>query len=443
MKKVLNFILTIAIVSISTISFGFSYTQEQIEAFKWAYKNKIISQPNIQDANLNWKVTRQALSKMIINYIENVAGVPWDISDLCSFTDENKITNDLKYHTKKICAYKIIWKNRSNFKPTQAVSRAQLGTVLSRVLWWDKHNSIGKWYYIYHVNALQDAGIMKNIKNVTNTQAKRWDVLVMLKRMYDKFGSNIYLNSWSWFYLNSWSQDNNVKSVQPTVIEKTKNPDEDYVSSMYSGANVIYTWSDWTLYYYDDKFLKLLWKAAKNKWESNLTNYLKIESEYFKNGLDQLSNLDDEALLKSIWIDINTINPDKMTKQEKQDLIKNFKAGFGKIINENKEKNNKLLKDLESVVNNVKNDDKYWLKEKYKNTKTFIEASNLFLDKYAESIFKLMEIALMDDSESSKEEVDETFWLLWIALVYQEASEKYQEYIEKWGVKTVKLLWLK
>ena len=45
-----------------------------------------------------------------------------------------------------------------------------------------------------------------------------------------------------------------------------------------------------------------------------------------------------------------------MTKQDKQNLIKKFKAGFGKIINENKEKNNKLLNDLEPITKNIKND---------------------------------------------------------------------------------------
>ena len=131
-----------------------------------------------------------------------------------------------------------------------------------------------------------------------------------------------------------------------------------------------------------------------------------------------------------------------MTKQEKEDLIDKFKIGFGNIITENKNKNNALLKDLEDVTKNIKND-KFWLKEKYKKTKTFIEASNTFLDNYAESIYNLMEIALMDSSNSSSEEWEaEAFWLIWIALVYQEAAEKYQEYIEQRGVNTINLLWL-
>lgn len=436
MKKVWNFIWAIGIVTLFIISHTFAYTQEQQEAYQRAYQNEIISQPDIQAAHLNWMVTRQALSKMIINYLENAVWIAWNISDLCSFTDERKITNDLKYYTKKICAYKIMWKDQWEFNPAQPINRAQLWTILSRILWWDKYNSNGKWYYIYHVNALQDAGIMNNINNVSSTLAKKWDVLIMLKRMYDKFGTNVYLN-------NSWSSITTTTKppqVANTGTKKTtQTSDNEYISNIYSNSNVIYTWKDWTQYYYDDKLLQLLGNAAQKKWETVLVDYLKIEAKYFKNGLDQLSSLDDEDLLKSIWIDVNKIDPNNMTTQEKQELIEKFKSALNKVIAENKDKNNKLLSDLEKVAQNIKND-KFWLKDKYKKTKTFIEASNNFLDVYSESIFNLMEIALKDNNENNEEWVAQTFWLLSIALAYQSSAEEYQSYVENRAIKTIKSL---
>jgi hypothetical protein len=45
-----------------------------------------------------------------------------------------------------------------------------------------------------------------------------------------------------------------------------------------------------------------------------------------------------------------------MTLKEKQDLLKKFKAGFSKIINDNKDRNNNLVKDLNKVTKYVKND---------------------------------------------------------------------------------------
>jgi hypothetical protein len=210
--------------------------------------------------------------------------------------------------------------NWKKFSPTQPIDRAQLWTVFSRILWWDRHNSTGKWYYIYHVNALQDAGIMNNIKNVLWTTAKRWDVMIMFKRMYEKFGSNVYLNTW---------KVNIVEPQQPTITESTGNyvdtvnnredSDNEYISTVYGNSNVIYTGEDGTKYYYDDKFLKMLKDTADKKWESDLSDYLKIESEYFKDWLDQLSDLDDEELLESMWIDVENIDPDKLTKQKKEE----------------------------------------------------------------------------------------------------------------------------
>jgi hypothetical protein len=72
--------------------------------------------------------------------------------------------------------------------------------------------------------------------------------------------------------------------------------------------------------------------------------------------LNQLDDLDDEELLKSMGIDVDNIDPENMSKKEKQELIKKFKSVLGKIIDENKNKNTKLLKDLEKVTKNIKND---------------------------------------------------------------------------------------
>ncbi len=435
MKKIFSLLWGISVIVLSAVSYTFAYTQEQREAYEWAYKNGITTQSNIQTANLNWRITRQALSKMIVNYLENVAWVKWEWLNFCAFTDENKITKNLKYYTKKICAYKIMWTNKSTFKPTQPVNRAQLWTVLSRILRWDEYNSEGKWYYIYHLNALKQKWVMNDIKNPKG-YVSRWDVLIMLKRMSESFGSNVYLN---WNSIPAY--DTTLKKTNSTWNKiNTSNYENEYISELYSNSNVIYTWKDGTKYYYDYKFLNLLKNVAKKKWESDLVNYLEIEAEYFKNWLDQLANLDDEELLKAMWIDADNIDPDNMTDKQKQELIKKFKTGFSKIIKENKDRNTETLKSLEKVAKSISND-KFWLKEKYKKTKEFIEASNSFLDLYSESMFTLIEIALSDDEEAKSEEwAAQAFWLIWVALIYQWEAQEYQKYVEEWWASTLKLL---
>lgn len=146
-------------------------------------------------------------------------------------------------------------------------------------------------------------------------------------------------------------------------------------------------------------------------------------------------------MLKAIWIDVDTIDTNSMTKQEKQNLINKFRTALNRIIADNKAKNTKLIKDLETITKNISND-KFGLKEKLKETKSFMEASNAFLDQYGQSISKLMELALLEEDENSEAWMAQVFWLMWIAVTYQWEAEKYQQYVEKWWANTVKLLWL-
>jgi hypothetical protein len=99
-----------------------------------------------------------------------------------------------------------------------------------------------------------------------------------------------------------------------------------------------------------------------------------------------------------------------------------------------------MVKDLGKITKGIKND-KFWLKEKYEKTKTFIESSNSFLDLYSESILGLIEIALtQEEDEDSDEWMAQAFWMIWVALAYQWVAQEYQTYVEEWGMDTIALL---
>ena len=430
MKRIFS-LLWIGIITLLSISYTFAYTQEQREAYEWAYKYGITTQPTVEAAKLDWKLTRQAFSKMIVNYLENAVWIRKSVPDSCYIPDESQIISNLRPYVKKTCAYGIMWQSGANFRPMNSLTRAHLWTVLSRMVWWDEYNSTWKWYYIYHLNALKYSGIMNRIDN-PQEYTKRWDVLVMLKRIYEKFGSNIDMNG---------VKSSAYSSQIINLIGSREESNNEYISDVYNNSNIIYTWKDWTKYYYDDKFLGMLQSVAEKQWESSLSDYLKIETEYFKNWLDQISELNDEDLLKAIWIDVDTIDTNSMTKQEKQNLINKFRTALNRIIADNKAKNTKLIKDLETITKNISND-KFGLKEKLKETKSFMKASNAFLDQYGQSISKLMELALLEEDENSEAWMAQVFWLMWIAVTYQWEAEKYQQYVEKWWANTVKLLWL-
>ena len=411
MRKIIGIIWWAIILGFSIISFTHAYTQEEISAYNWAYKNGITTQSSIDSANLNWKLTRQELSKMLANYIENVAWVKQTSYSSCYFTDEDKMTPNLKPYTRKICSYWIMWTNWQDFRPTSKVNRAELWTTISRMLWGDRYDVGGKEFYIYHLNALKDQWIMNNIDNPAKSLARRWDTFIMLKRLSDKFGSNINLNGWNYTY--SWNYISNTSST-------------------------IHAWNDETKYYYDKEFLKWLKLAAEKKWESDLAKYLEIESKYYVDGID---SLDFDNLPELLDID-EDLDIDIMTKWEKEDLLKKIKSWINKIIKETKTKNNEYLSELKKVIKNI-SDDKFSLKEKYEKTEWFVEVTNSFLDLYSEIILNLLEMELTADEEEIDDEewMAVVFWLMWSALVYQSESENYRSYLEDWAKNTINILW--
>ena len=85
---------------------AFSYTQETIDAYLWAFQNWITTQSSIKKANVEWEVTRQAMAKMIVNFSKNILGtaqVKQNGTNTCKFSDEKKITQDLRDSVKEAC----------------------------------------------------------------------------------------------------------------------------------------------------------------------------------------------------------------------------------------------------------------------------------------------------------------------------------------------------
>ena len=161
----------------------FSYTQETMDAYLWAYKNWITTQNTIEKANINWNLTRQAMAKMIVNFSKNIlwtAQVKVSNSNKCKFDDEQSITEDLRDSVKEACKIWLMWQSVKIFDPKDTLSKWQFWTILSRALWWDTYDG---WepYYEKHLIALQEAWIMSNIDDPDEKEL-RWNVMIMLKR---------------------------------------------------------------------------------------------------------------------------------------------------------------------------------------------------------------------------------------------------------------------
>jgi len=157
-----------------------TYTQEFQEAYEFAKEKWITTMPTINDANMNWKLTRIAMAKMLSYYAINVL---WQKPDEIRNNKFNDITDklDAQYDSGITLAYQlwIMWINmpNNNFRPNDEVTRAEFATALSRMLY---STPDGKPYYATHLQKLKAEWILKN--DDYKMKELRGYVMIMLKR---------------------------------------------------------------------------------------------------------------------------------------------------------------------------------------------------------------------------------------------------------------------
>jgi hypothetical protein len=98
-------------------------------------------------------------------------------------------TEERRYIEQACSLHIMWWKNDKKsiieyFNPHKPVTRAEFGTVLSRLLYGETHNwdLSSEWWYKNHLLALQKDGIMKKIDTPLGNEI-RWYVFIMLHRL--------------------------------------------------------------------------------------------------------------------------------------------------------------------------------------------------------------------------------------------------------------------
>ena len=208
------------------------FSPEFVNAYKYALDNEITSAESITKANMDWAISRIEMSKMISVYAMNVLWIKPDINKYCEFEDVTKeLDAKYKYWVTRACQmwlmwYDSDWKKQDNFNPRKNVTRAQLATVLSRMLNKGYWRTIKNWepYYDTHLKYLISQWIINDYyKPAPDSTEKRWNVMLMLYRSdnrnvvtvnYEEGYTKIkpgqtYRNKYYWFQLTptaiSWS----------------------------------------------------------------------------------------------------------------------------------------------------------------------------------------------------------------------------------------------
>ena len=157
------------------------FTTEINNAYLYAYNLGIVSSPTIVWADMEGKLIRSHMAKMMVNYAIKVMWLKPDTTKTCSFGDIGNQTSDLQIYIKLSCQLGLMWIGVNSFDPEATITRAQFGTVLSRTLFGDKYSN-GKLYYTDHLQALKDTGIMNDISNPEWKKEIRGYVLLMMMR---------------------------------------------------------------------------------------------------------------------------------------------------------------------------------------------------------------------------------------------------------------------
>lgn len=173
------------------------YSTELLDAYERAYGLKITTVCPIQNADLEGKLLRRHMAKMISVFAMEVFKVKPDHSKKCDFPDISDQTEELKHFIKLSCQLGIMGykadgvTKRAKFEPNKQVTRAQFITILSRLLRGNKNdNNDAVWYYKKHLWALKDERILDAF--ITNARAAelRGLALIMLHKGY-KYLNNI------------------------------------------------------------------------------------------------------------------------------------------------------------------------------------------------------------------------------------------------------------
>ena len=162
-------------------------------AYQWAKSKGITSQPTYDTFEPYSPLLRKHMAKFLSQFAVNVLGKTPDTSRTdCKFYDLGLETQEMKDYAVMACqlgmmGYKpdSVTVHQSQFWPNEVVTRAQFGTALSRLLWGDTYavsNAQANQYWVRHLQALKDAGIMTQIETPNQVELRGWVVLMMWRQ---------------------------------------------------------------------------------------------------------------------------------------------------------------------------------------------------------------------------------------------------------------------
>ena len=158
-------------------------------AYMWAHDMWII-ETSWEESDPDGYVTRWAMAEMVVKFSENILDreTPEIIPAKCAWWDADSEwkTPERKVYAEKACALWVMWIRMKDFMPNKILDRAEFGTILSRLLWWDKYDVVdatkSKPYYTKHLAALSENKIMTQIEDPeSKKELRKWAWLMLMR----------------------------------------------------------------------------------------------------------------------------------------------------------------------------------------------------------------------------------------------------------------------
>lgn len=174
----------------ATLSVGAN--TETVQAFLFAHEAKLTSATDYNTARPEDGITRAEFAKLLVAFIENVLGRTPDASRMRTCAHYNDVDSslwDLEMYITKSCMHKVMGVENNGLTPLEAfdphtvLTRKDVVTTLSRVIWGNKYDNADP-YYTKHMDAMHAVGLIKGID--PDMTELRINAFVMFKRLVEK-----------------------------------------------------------------------------------------------------------------------------------------------------------------------------------------------------------------------------------------------------------------
>lgn len=158
---------------------------ETQKAYTYAYDNSMTTMPTCQKARTDDSMTRAEAAKIMSNYAINVLGHSPNTDNECSFADMSSQDAEMQSYAIAACQLGIMGLQGDGsvaltFSPEGLVDKAQLATMISRLLYGSENNSTTCWY-CNHVAALKTANIITIDTDLFNPLHRGWAMLMLMR----------------------------------------------------------------------------------------------------------------------------------------------------------------------------------------------------------------------------------------------------------------------